>query len=80
MTDIQSDYASLEKKTRSLETSIDKNHALSKLSPTGNKKYTQRKCVACGRSGVRRDARYYCQACPGTPALCRDCFKPYHVN
>ena len=77
---ILSDYASLEKKTRSLETSIDKNHALSKLSPTGNKKYPQRKCVACRRGGVRRDTRYYCQACPGTPALCRDCFKPYHVN
>ena len=55
------------------------NHVPFPIPPTENKKYPQRKCVSCRRGGVRRDTRYYCDDCIGRPALCRDCFREYHL-
>ena len=53
-------------------------HTPSCIPTSRKKKYPQRRCVGCRSQGIRRDTRYYCIDC--NTALCKDCFKPYHVN
>ncbi|KAG8234356.1 hypothetical protein J437_LFUL018545, partial [Ladona fulva] len=41
----------------------------------------RRKCVMCTKSGKRKETRYRCKNCPGTPSLCLDpCFEQYHTQ
>ena len=55
------------------------NHVPCPIPPTANKKYPQRRCKGCRGYGIKRDVRYYCKACPDTPALCKPCFREYHL-
>ena len=54
-------------------------HSLSKITPTGKKKWPQKPCVLCRKYGVRNDTRYICNLC--NIALCKEpCFSEYHCN
>ncbi|PNF13954.1 hypothetical protein B7P43_G09638 [Cryptotermes secundus] len=40
-----------------------------------------RRCVVCTKNGMRKQTRYRCKNCPGTPSLCLDpCFEQYHTK
>ena len=59
------------------KTSSDR-HLLSQIPPTEKKKWPQKPCVICRRSGVRHDTRYCCKCC--NVALCKEpCFQEYHT-
>ena len=58
----------------------DHRHIPSPIVYAGKKKYPQRKCIVCKNIGARRDTRYCCKGCVGTPALCiSPCFKKHHT-
>ena len=77
--DILSDYAPAEKKMRPLEQSIDKMHTLSKIPANECKAYPQQRCIECKKRGIRKDSRYFCEACPMKPAFCKSCFNSTHM-
>ena len=54
-------------------------HTPSRIPATENKKYAQRRCKGCKKHGIRRDTTYYCKDCIDFPALCKDCFRDYHL-
>ena len=54
-------------------------HTPSRIPSTDKRKYAQRICAACRRNGIRRDTCYYCKECMNSPALCKDCFRDYHM-
>ena len=54
-------------------------HTPARIPSTGKRKYAQRTCAACRRNGIRRDTCHYCKMCPDNPALCKDCFREYHM-
>ncbi|XP_050305990.1 piggyBac transposable element-derived protein 4-like [Anthonomus grandis grandis] len=60
---------------------IDKQipHFISKYSKLANGRQMRRRCRHCHNQNVRRDSMFYCQTCPDAPALCCDCFDPYHM-
>ena len=66
----------IHKNERSPEQS--KNHRLTLIQPTEQKKWPQKKCVYCRRKyGIRNDTRYICLQC--NVALCKEpCFAAYH--
>ena len=66
----------IHKNERSSEQS--KNHRLTLIQPTEQKKWPQKKCVYCRRKyGIRNDTRYICLQC--NVALCKEpCFAAYH--
>ena len=58
---------------------MNNGHSLSKITPTGKKKWPQKPCVLCRKYGVRNDTRYICNLC--NTALCKEpCFSEYHCN
>ncbi|KAG8226346.1 hypothetical protein J437_LFUL014589 [Ladona fulva] len=45
------------------------------------RKVGKRKYVVCTKSGKRKETRYRCKNCLGTPSLCLDpCFERYHTQ
>ena len=54
-------------------------HTPSRIPANENKKYPTRRCKGCRRNGIRRESRYYCKDCIDFPALCKDCFRDYHL-
>ena len=71
-----SDSGNLQRNNEDMRRSV---HTPSRIPPSGKKKYPQRPCTSCRRNGVRRDSCFYCQSCPDSPVLCRDCFREYHL-
>ena len=58
----------------------DHRHVPSLIVSAGKKKYPQRKCIVCRGNSARRDTRYCCKDCVGTPALCKSpCFEKHHT-
>ena len=58
---------------------MDSEHAVSKIPPTERKKWPQKPCVHCWKSGGRNDTRYICLSCKA--ALCKEpCFSEYHCT
>ena len=57
----------------------DDDHIPSRIPPTENKKYPTIRCAGCKKHGIRRESRYFCKGCPEEPALCKDCFREYHM-
>ncbi|XP_068093018.1 piggyBac transposable element-derived protein 4-like [Hyperolius riggenbachi] len=56
------------------------NHFPAPIPPTASKKYPQKRCKICRRSGVRRETRYHCPKCPSKAGLCLNpCFEIYHT-
>ena len=57
-----------------------KDHALIKIPPTKQRKYSQKACAHCRQKyGIRKDTRYICTLC--NVALCQEpCFSDYHCN
>ena len=54
-------------------------HTPSRIPPTDKRKYPQKRCVHCKKHGINRDTRYYCNDCNDFPALCKACFRDYHL-
>lgn len=58
---------------------MNSDHTFSKIPPTERKKWPQKPCVQCQKSGFRHDTRYICTVC--NAALCKEpCFSQYHCN
>ena len=54
-------------------------HTPSRIPANEIKKYPTRRCVGCKERGIRRESRYYCKDCIDFPALCKACFRDYHL-
>ncbi|PNF23367.1 hypothetical protein B7P43_G13170 [Cryptotermes secundus] len=51
-------------------------HFIQENSKTENYKVLRRRCVVCTKNRKRKQTRYRCKNCPGTPSLCLDaCFE-----
>ena len=56
-------------------------HQPALIPPTEHKAKPQKRCRVCWSKGTRKESRYHCPKCPGTPGLCAaPCFAQYkHV-
>ena len=56
-------------------------HFIQKNPKTEIYKVGRRRFVVCTQNGKRKETRYRCKNCPGTPSLCLDpCFEQYHTK
>ena len=51
------------------------------IPPTPKKATPQKRCIVCTARGVRKESRYHCEDCPGSPGLCAGpCYKTFHTK